>query len=84
MASVNCRLWTDLLNGEFNRGQIYNDFLTERQALVEHLKICISCGFMIAAVSPSRRVPNFESMTADQFAKIIRQLYKLAQTKRGI
>ena len=77
-----CSLWKSLLNDSSNRRRIYNDFMVDKMAIIEHLNYCQECRKMIIDVlPPDTSPPDFSSMDDEQFAKTIRELRRLSRRK---
>lgn len=79
MASHYCDLWYSLLHDSGNRGKIYNDFMVDKMAVIEHINNCNECRQMIVDVLPPKTdLPDFSSMDNKQFSTAIRELWKLS------
>lgn len=85
MPDPTCLRWHDLLLSTHNRGQIYNDFLIDKNLLTQHLINCLGCIGLITAISPQIQSDLTSSpMTDEEFSKAIRELWKLARQKGKI
>lgn len=83
MAYYLCVLWRALFYDLKNRGKIYNDFLIDRLALIAHLKNCKDCRQLVGSFQANvGTVPNFSSMTENEFSIAIRKLWNLARRKK--
>ena len=82
MSNNHCDAWGDLIFDHNNRGKIYDQFNRNREDLIEHLEHCESCKNVIEQIEPLSTYMDIEelaSLTPEEFAILIRELYINAQ-----
>ena len=77
-----CEAWRELLYGT-NRGAIYQYFSNNKAELIDHLRNCEVCNLQASLFVENTvdMIFSFESMSAAEFAKLIREMHKQVQKK---
>ncbi len=78
-----CDLWKSLFQDQANRGKIYSDFIKYQRSLGRHINLCKDCRKLITDAQQPQGgiIPDFLSMTEQEFSKSIRELWNLARQK---
>lgn len=79
-----CARWKVLFEDTANRGKIYDDFLADRYLLTDHLYYCEDCQKLTYALDPDPDIMPDNSITDEEFAQSIRELYRLYKEKNQI
>ncbi|TSC85066.1 MAG: hypothetical protein G01um101413_450 [Parcubacteria group bacterium Gr01-1014_13] len=82
MPNNHCDAWWDLIFDNNNRGKIYDQFNRERAELIEHLEHCDICKNVIGQIEPLSTfmdIDELASLTPEEFAILIRELYSNAR-----
>jgi hypothetical protein len=79
--SIHCNRWSSLLHDKNNRGQIYQDFQDNKNALIQHGLSCQKCKPVLVALEPDIDIILDISMDDEDFAQVIRSLWNLARQK---
>ena len=82
MAKTPCELWFELFydNSPYTN-QLFNEFLTRKQELIDHLNKCELCKNQFIIFSPKKELIPTRYMNDQRFSEVIRKLWKFVRQK---